>query len=43
MDDTTKDIGEEIISLLKELGVQLDQLIKALKNGRKELSDSSAS
>jgi len=39
MNDTNKDIGQEIIFLLKELGEQLDQLIKALKNGRKELSD----
>lgn len=31
-----KDLGEEIISKLKELSKQLDQLIKALKNGRDE-------
>lgn len=35
-----KDIGEEIISKLKELNEELDELIKALKNGGKELSDS---
>ena len=37
MDNT--DIGEEIISKLKELDKQLDELIKAfrgLKNGREE-------
>ncbi len=31
MEDTQKDLGEEIISLLKELGDQMDELLKALK------------
>lgn len=39
MEDTTGDIGQEIISKLKELSEQLDELKKAfgeLKNGRDE-------
>jgi hypothetical protein len=39
MNETQKDLGEEIISALKELGEQLDELKKAfgeLKNGRDE-------
>ena len=31
MEDTQKDLGEEIISKLKELGEQLDELLKAFK------------
>ena len=46
MNNTTSDMGEEIISKLKELNEQLDLLLgsfKELKNGGKKFSDSSNS
>lgn len=39
MNNTEKDLGEEIISSLKELNEQLDGLINALKDDRKKLSN----
>ena len=33
MNNTQKDLGEEIILKLKELNEQLNKLIEALKNG----------
>jgi len=38
-----EDIGEQIISKLKELEEEIDRLRRSSKNGRNELPDSSCS